>query len=174
MLLFSKVTRQLNFKLMRIPDVWNSPLKAGLAILHWQCCFFPRWLYNWILSLGGFRMCEILYWRQSLKAGSQQQRNQSVPSGLPHHQLWWTEISVCCDPLVSVADQAFWRCEHLPWNHSLQSLDGRFCDHAAVAIDGIYTETRKSIIPKLLIAVEIAVKIKSPKWEHEKIEAPKS
>ncbi len=56
----------------------------------------------------------------------------------------------------------FWRCEHLPWNRRLQSLDGRFCDHAA-AIDGIYTETRKSIIPKLLIAVEIAVKIKSPK-----------
>jgi len=56
----------------------------------------------------------------------------------------------------------FRRCEQFPWNHSLQSLDRRFCDHAA-AIDGIYTETRKSIIPKLLIAVEIAVKIKSPK-----------
>lgn len=55
----------------------------------------------------------------------------------------------------------FWRCEHLPWNHSLQFLDRRFCDHAA-AIDGIYTGKRKSIIPKLLIAVEIAVKIKSP------------
>ncbi len=55
----------------------------------------------------------------------------------------------------------FGRCEHLPWNHSLQSLDGRFCD--AATIDGIYTETRKSIIPELLIAVEIVVKIKSPK-----------
>ncbi len=111
MLLFSNLTRQLNFKLRRIPDVWNSLLKAGLTILHWQCCFFPRWLENWILSWGGFQMCEILYWRQSSKAGSQQQRNQSVPSGVPHHQLWWTEISVCCDPLISVA-------EHLPWNRS--------------------------------------------------------